>query len=143
MDIDRPTPLLGGLSPATFMRRHWQKKPLLVRGALADPLPGFDRRRLFALAARDDVESRLVVRRGGRWSLRPGPLPRRALPSLATPAWSVLVQGVAQVVDDPVAVRRCENLDLAPAPGDDPTACWIGIRPDEISGRQIPLYRFS
>ena len=94
MDIDRPTPLLGGLSPATFMRRHWQKKPLLVRGALADPLPGFDRRRLFALAARDDVESRLVVRRGGRWSLRPGPLPRRALPSLATPAWSVLVQGV-------------------------------------------------
>jgi nitroimidazol reductase NimA-like FMN-containing flavoprotein (pyridoxamine 5'-phosphate oxidase superfamily) len=59
------------------------------------------------------------------------------------PAWSVLVQGVAQVVDDPVTVRRCENLDLAPAPGHDPTASWIGIRADEISGRQIPLYRFS
>ena len=94
MDIDRPTPLLGGLSPATFMRRHWQKKPLLVRGALADPLPGFDRRRLFALAARDDVESRLVVRRGERWSLRPGPIARRALPPLAVPGWSLLVQGV-------------------------------------------------
>jgi hypothetical protein len=88
MEIERPTPLLGGLSPAAFMRRHWQKKPLLVRGALADPLPGFDRRRLFALAAHDDVESRLVVRRGERWSLRPGPVPRRALPPLATPGWS-------------------------------------------------------
>jgi 50S ribosomal protein L16 3-hydroxylase len=94
MDIERPTPLLGGLAPATFMRRHWQKKPLLVRGALADPLVGFDRQRLFALAAREDVESRLVIRRGGRWTLRPGPIARRALPPLATPGWSLLVQGV-------------------------------------------------
>jgi len=94
MEIDRPTALLGGLTPAAFMRRHWQKKPLLVRAALADPLPGFDRRRLFALAARDDVESRLVVRDGERWSLRPGPIARRALPPLATPGWSLLVQGV-------------------------------------------------
>ena len=57
MDIATPLPLLGGLSAADFMRRHWQKKPLLVRGA-PDALPGFDRRRLFALAAKDDVESR-------------------------------------------------------------------------------------
>src|SRR5690349_11848132 len=94
METERPTPLLGGLSPAAFMRRHWQKQPLVVRGALADPLPGYDRKRHFALAARDDVEARLVVRRGERWSLRPGPLPRRTLPALATPSWSVLVQGV-------------------------------------------------
>ena len=31
MDIDRSTPLLGGLSAREFMRRHWQKKPLLIR----------------------------------------------------------------------------------------------------------------
>ncbi len=37
MDVNATTPLLGGLSPAQFMRRHWQKKPLLVRQAL----PGF------------------------------------------------------------------------------------------------------
>jgi len=34
------------------------------------------------------------VRSGERWSVRPGPLPRRSLPSLATPAWTLLVQGV-------------------------------------------------
>ncbi|HRZ63251.1 MAG TPA: cupin domain-containing protein, partial [Rubrivivax sp.] len=34
MDPDQALPLLGGLTPAQFMRRHWQKKPLLVRQAL-------------------------------------------------------------------------------------------------------------
>ena len=94
MDIERPLPLLGGLSPAQFMRRHWQKKPLLVRGALADALPGLDRHRLFALAAEDGVESRLVVNDADRWSVRAGPIPRRALPPLARPGWTLLVQGV-------------------------------------------------
>ena len=94
MDLDRPLPLLGGLSASTFMRRHWQKKPLLVRAALRDPMPGFDRRRLFDLAERGDVESRLVVRAGARWTLRAGPLRRRSLPPLARAGWSLLVQGV-------------------------------------------------
>jgi 50S ribosomal protein L16 3-hydroxylase len=94
MEPDRPMALLGGLSASTFMRRHWQKRPLLVRAACADALPRLDRSRLFALAARDDVESRLVVRAGARWSVRHGPFARRALPALATPRWTLLVQGV-------------------------------------------------
>ncbi len=112
MDIDRPTPLLDGLSPAAFMRRHWQKKPLVVRAALADALPGFDRRRLFALAAEDDVESRLVIRAGGRWTLRPGPIPRRSLPALATPGWSLLVQGVD--LHDDAAYRLLQRFRFVP-----------------------------
>jgi 50S ribosomal protein L16 3-hydroxylase len=89
-----PTPLLGGLSPAQFMRRHWHKQPLLVRQALPQATPPLDRAALFALAARDDVESRLVTRQGRRWTLRPGPLPRRALPPLAQPGWTLLLQGL-------------------------------------------------
>ncbi|HWS12874.1 MAG TPA: cupin domain-containing protein, partial [Rhodocyclaceae bacterium] len=61
--------LLGGLSPEQFLARHWQKKPLLVRQAL----PGFagvmPKRELLDLALRDDVESRLVECRDGRWSV--------------------------------------------------------------------------
>jgi 50S ribosomal protein L16 3-hydroxylase len=94
MDPTQASPLLAGLSPAQFMRRHWQKKPLLVRQALPGigaPLP---RAELFALAASDAVESRLVVRRGDHWSLRHGPLPRRALPPLSQPGWTLLVQGL-------------------------------------------------
>lgn len=94
MQIDAPLALLGGLTPARFMRRHWQRKPLLVRGALPDIAPPIARGELFALAARDDVRSRLIVRDGDRWSLRHGPIARRALPPLRTRGWSLLVQGV-------------------------------------------------
>jgi len=94
VDLDAPTPLLGGLSPQRFMRRHWHKKPLLVRQAMPDVVPPLDRADLFALAARDEVESRLVQREGRQWRLRRGPLPRRALPPLSRPGWTLLVQGL-------------------------------------------------
>lgn len=91
---DTPTPLLGGLSPQAFMRRHWQKKPLLIRQAQPGAHPTIDRAQLFALAATEGVESRLIEQRAGRWSLRHGPFTRRQLPPLARPAWTLLVQGV-------------------------------------------------
>jgi 50S ribosomal protein L16 3-hydroxylase len=95
MDLNQALPLLGGLSATQFMRRHWQKKPLLVRGAIADVAAPVTRAQMFALAARDDVESRLIQRDArDRWQLRQGPLPRRALPPLARPGWTLLVQGL-------------------------------------------------
>ena len=94
MDITRPLPLLGGLSPETFMRRHWHKRPLLVRQAMPGVAPPLPRRELFALAARDDVESRLVEQRGEAWHVRQGPLARRALPPLSRDGWTLLVQGL-------------------------------------------------
>lgn len=94
MDIQQPLPLLGGLTPAQFMRRHWQKKPLLVRQAMPMPQAPIPRAELFALAARDGVESRLVQCLDGQWSLRHGPFARRALPPLQRPDWTLLVQGV-------------------------------------------------
>ena len=96
MDTDKPLALLGGLSPAQFMRRHWHKKPLLVRNAIDRFSPPLTRAQLFALAARDDVESRLVVQGAGPhgWQMRRGPFGRRALPALNRPGWTLLVQGV-------------------------------------------------
>lgn len=92
--LSLPTPLLGGLSPRQFMRRHWQKKPLLIRQAVPMAQPFVSRAELFALAGREEVESRLIVRDGSSWRLRRGPLPRRALPPLATRRWTLLVQGL-------------------------------------------------
>lgn len=95
METDLPTPLLGGLSPAAFMRRHWHKKPLLVRQALPGVQPPLSRTELFELAASPDVESRLIVHDAdGGWRLRRGPLPRRALPPRQRPGWTLLVQGL-------------------------------------------------
>ena len=94
MEINQPLPLLGGLSAAQFMRRYWQKKPLLVRQAIPAMVPPIDRGALFALAEREEVESRLIRHGKSGWSLKHGPLPRRALPPLKQPAWTLLVQGV-------------------------------------------------
>ncbi len=94
MDIDKTLPLLGGLSPATFMKRHWQKKPLLVRQAWPGVQPPLARPALFDLAGSDEVESRLVVRDGAQWRVRPGPFARRALPPVSRAGWTLLVQGL-------------------------------------------------
>ena len=94
MDPQQPLALLGGLTPAQFMRRHWQKKPLLVRQAIPGFAPPVVRSDLFALAAQEGVESRLVQSARGVWKLRHGPFSRRALPALSQPEWTLLVQGV-------------------------------------------------
>src|SRR4051794_16072211 len=101
MNLRDPLALLGGRSPAAFMRDHWQKRPLLIRGAFpaagADggPLSPATPQELFALAARDDVESRLVVQGGAAgWQLKHGPFARRALPARTRAGWTLLVQGV-------------------------------------------------
>lgn len=94
MELNAPRVLLGGLSPAAFMRRHWQKKPLLVRQALPGIAAPLARPALFDLAARDDVEARLVEWRDGGWRVRHGPFARRALPPARRPGWTLLVQGL-------------------------------------------------
>jgi len=94
MEIDQPLPLLGGLNARQFMRRHWQKKPLLIRQAMPAMVPPIARAELFDLAAREEVESRLIRHGPAGWSLRHGPFARRSLPPLSQAGWSLLVQGV-------------------------------------------------
>lgn len=90
----KPT-LLGGLSPARFLSRHWQKKPLLVRGAFqhfGTTLEPFKPRDVLALARRDDTESRLVRHAGRKWALEHGPFDAAQLKSLGSRDWTILVQ---------------------------------------------------
>lgn len=97
MDVSQPLQLLGGLSPQLFMKRHWQKKPLLVRQAFSNFKPLLDRTELFELAAREDMQARLVIQDSEEksgWRLKNGPFERRALPALKRPGWTILLQGV-------------------------------------------------
>jgi len=116
--LDQPTELLGGLSPAAFMRSYWHRKPLLVRQAWPGVRPPVDRKALFDLAASDEVESRLVVRSGegeaseAQWRLERGPLARRALPTLKQGGWTVLVQGLNLHV--PAAAEMLNRFRFVP-----------------------------
>jgi 50S ribosomal protein L16 3-hydroxylase len=92
MNVDRH--LLGGLSAARFLREYWHKQPLLVRGAVPDFDGLLDRDALFALAADEGVESRLVRLKGGSYELDHGPFPASRLARMGRRDWTVLVQGV-------------------------------------------------
>ena len=98
MNINEPLQLLGGLTPKTFMQRHWQKKPLVIRQAIPGFQPPLDRADLVDLAAQEEVQSRLVIQANPDakqyWRFRHGPFTRRALPPFKQPGWTLLVQGV-------------------------------------------------
>jgi 50S ribosomal protein L16 3-hydroxylase len=94
MKTNQPLALLGGLTAQEFMSKYWQKKPLLVRNAIAQFKPCISREELMLLAAQDDVESRLILQNGKKWQLTHGPKQAKDFPSLKKKNWTFLVQGV-------------------------------------------------
>ena len=94
MNTEHPLALLGGLTPSQFMKRHWQKKPLLVRNAIPGFVPCVGRADLVVLAEQEGVESRLIVDSPKGWKMKHGPFPKRSLPPFSQKKWTFLVQGV-------------------------------------------------
>jgi 50S ribosomal protein L16 3-hydroxylase len=103
---------LAGLSASEFLRRHWQKKPLLVRDALPECAGIVQPDGLFELAGREDLESRLVLRSGTRWQVRHGPFARREFTKLPRQGWTLLVQGVDHAL--PAARALLERFSFIP-----------------------------
>jgi 50S ribosomal protein L16 3-hydroxylase len=84
------------------MKAYWQKKPLLVRGAipafelakqLGDPLGNaISPEELFKIAADDAVESRLI--KAKPWTFTNGPFKKKLIPSIEKSDWTLLLQGM-------------------------------------------------
>jgi 50S ribosomal protein L16 3-hydroxylase len=104
-----PRRLLGGLTPSVFLRRHWQKRPLFVRGAFPAGEPMVGLAELLSLAARGDVESRIVERVGRRREPRHGPF---ATPRAKARDWTILVSGVN--LESGAADRLLRRFDFIP-----------------------------
>ncbi len=81
------------------MRRHWQRRPLLVRQAFADWRAPMGSDAVRRLATRDDVQSRLVTAIDGQWRLAHGPFSPTRIPSARRADWTLLVQGVDRLDD--------------------------------------------
>jgi len=89
-----PLVLPDDFDVAHFLREHWQKKPLLIRGArLQDPVTPEE---LAGLACEDFVESRLVQYQpeGPSWQMLHGPFEESEFTSLPRDNYSLLVQAV-------------------------------------------------
>lgn len=104
--------LLNGLSPAQFLQRHWQKKPLLARGGLEEFADLVTRRSLIELALLPEAESRLITRKGRHWEVRHGPFRLRDFANLPDRDWTLLVQGVDLLL--PRAKELLARFDFIP-----------------------------
>jgi 50S ribosomal protein L16 3-hydroxylase len=103
---------LGAMDVERFMRRHWQRRALLVRGAFErfeDPLSPSQ---VLAAARSGAVDSRLVQRIGARWTLEHGPFTAARFKQLPRRDWTVLVQDANHFA--PRAAPLLERFDFIP-----------------------------
>lgn len=77
-----------------FLSEYWQKKPLLIKGALPAFKDFLSPEELAGMACEDDVESRLVFSNNGSWKMKPGPFSERDFTFLPERDWTLLVQSV-------------------------------------------------
>ena len=92
------TTLLGEITPRQFLREYWQKKPLLVRQAIAGFQGLLAKPDLLRLATDGDVESRLVTRQKSNWQMQRGPFTKKQMTQLPVGDWTLLVQDLNHFV---------------------------------------------
>ena len=86
--------LLGGLTPAIFLREYWQKRALLIRNAIPEFAGLLNFADMQTLARRDEVESRLIQGSGLRWQLEHGPFRKADFQRLPATDWTLLIQSL-------------------------------------------------
>jgi len=74
--------------------------------------PLLSRAELFKLAAREHVESRLIVQQPKGWRMKQGPLTPSGLPPLSQKGWTLLVQGVD--LHEPAAHALLQQFRFVP-----------------------------
>lgn len=88
--------LPNDINEARFLSEFWQKKPLLMPGALPEYRSPLTPDELAGLACDEDIESRLVLEKDGSrpWGARTGPFDEQDFASLPESHWTLLVQDV-------------------------------------------------
>lgn len=106
--------ILGALEPEVFVRDYWQRKPLLVRQALADFADPISADELAGLSLEPSVESRLIMAQGARpWELHHGPFQESLYQRLPERDWTLLVQAVDQWV--PAVAKLLRHFTFLPS----------------------------
>lgn len=112
VDASRRPPL--GMPPQLFLRRYWQKRPLLVRNAFPGLVSPIEPDELAGLACEEAALSRLIThdRASDGWSLRSGPFEEDQFPTMPDHDWTLLVQDVDKW--DPDVAALLDAFDFLP-----------------------------
>jgi 50S ribosomal protein L16 3-hydroxylase len=92
--MNKPLQLLNNLTPAQFLAEYWQKKPLLIRGAIPNFTGLMSPNDLAGLACEDDVQARIIQQKNAKWSVKSSPFDEAVFAKLPKKDWALLVQGV-------------------------------------------------
>lgn len=99
------------LNEEDFLAHYWQKKPLLIRGAIGSFSPPITADELAGLAMEEEVESRIIDTVNTNWQLHNGPFQEQDFDREVP--WTLLVQAVDHYVPDVANMRLL--LDFIPS----------------------------
>jgi 50S ribosomal protein L16 3-hydroxylase len=97
----------------TFLTNFWQKKPLVIRGALPDFETPVSAEELAGLSLEEEVESRIVIQKSETdYQLLKGPFTEETYQSLPDENWTLLIQGMDRLVPEVTDVLN--DFDFLP-----------------------------
>ena len=90
------------LDKKDFLKKYWQKKPLVIRGGFEYLREVLEPDELAGLSCEEGVEARLILEKDGKspWELRHRPFDEQIFSQLPEENWTLLVQGVEQWVPE-------------------------------------------
>lgn len=103
------------ITPTTFLKEYWQKKPLVIRKALPGFINPLSPDELAGLSLEEEIESRVVIETPNektQWHLKRGPFADSFFTDLPPTNWTLLVQGVDRVIPDVYALLN--HFDFIP-----------------------------
>ncbi|MEI8027379.1 MAG: cupin domain-containing protein [Pseudomonadota bacterium] len=97
----------GDISLEQFLSEYWQKKPLLMRGALPSFQTPISPDELAGLSTEEGTTSRLVIRKTlSDWEVRYGPFENEEFSKLPTENFTLLVQEVECYSQEVLQLKR-------------------------------------
>ena len=108
--MNKPLPLLNNLTPAQFLAEYWQKKPLLIRGAMPNFTGLLSPNDLAGLACEDDVQARIIKQSKDKWHVQNSPFDEAIFAKLPKENWTLLVQNVNHYLPEAAALLAQFNF---------------------------------
>jgi 50S ribosomal protein L16 3-hydroxylase len=93
---------LGGMSSKDFLKNYWQKKPLLIKGAVPNASELASTENIIEIAQDENFETRILRETGGKsaWESSSGPFEENELSISKNDKWTLMVHNLELYFDD-------------------------------------------